>query len=488
MQALAPKPTPPPHARVAVIGGGISGLVAAFDLRHRHPDWDVALYEASERVGGVIQTVRQDGFLLEFGADSFSVQPPGAIQLCRDLGIEDRLVDPLEANRRAFILRAGKLVPVPEGFALLRPTDLKKLLASPLLSIPGRLRLVAEAFVKGKADDADESLQSFALRRFGREAFDRLIQPLVAGIYTADASKLSMQATMPQFVALEAEHGGMVRATRALQKQSKDDAARSASGARYAQFRSLPGGMGELFDTLVDRIGDGNIRRGERIASLCRNGNQWTLQSGQGEAASYDAVIVALPGPAASKLLRPLAAAVADDLAEIPYASSALVLLGVGKDQVAHPLDGFGMVVPAIEQREIIAASFLNRKFADRAPDDMHLIRVFIGGAMQGHLLDRSDEGLIETARRELGDMIGLRGPAKIERVVRWNAAMPQYHVGHCDRRDRIQREISGLPGLELAGNALEGVGIAHCIRTSRTAVDRIVDQVADQARGTSPL
>ncbi|WP_417745008.1 protoporphyrinogen oxidase [Rosistilla oblonga] len=483
----APQPTPPRHARVAVIGGGISGLVAAFDLRHRHPEWDVVLYEASDRVGGVIRTLRQDDFLLEFGADSFSVQPPGAIQLCRDLGIEDRLVDPLEANRRAFILHAGKLVPVPEGFALLRPTDLKKLLASPLLSIPGRLRLVAEAFIRGKSDDSDESLQSFAIRRFGREAFDRLIQPLVAGIYTADASKLSMQATMPQFVALETEHGGMVRATRALQKQSKDDAARSASGARYAQFRSLPGGMGELFDTLVDRIGESNIRRGQRIASLQQAGDSWNIESDRGEAASYDAVIVALPGPAASTLLRPLAQEAAEELAEIPYASSALVLLGVGKDQVAHPLDGFGMVVPAIEKREIIAASFLNRKFADRAPDDMHLIRVFIGGAMQSHLLERSDDELIETARRELAAMIGLQGPAKIQRVARWNNAMPQYHVGHCDRRDRVELAIGQLPGLELAGNALHGVGIAHCIRTARAAADRIGKHLASQL-GDSPL
>lgn len=439
------------------------------------------LYEASGRVGGVVHTQRQDDFLLEFGADSFSVQPPGAIQLCRDLGIEDRLIDPLENNRRAFILRAGKLVPVPEGFALLRPTDLKKFLASPLLSIPGRLRLIAEAFVKGKRDDADESLQSFALRRFGREAFDRLIQPLVAGIYTADASKLSMQATMPQFVALESAHGGMIRATRALQKQSKDDVARSASGARYAQFRSLPGGMGELFDTLVDRIGAANLRLNEPIRTLRRDTGHWVVESDKNGPQVFDAVIVALPAPAASALLRPLAATAADELAEIPYASSALVLLGVGKDQVAHPLDGFGMVVPAIEQREIIAASFLNRKFAERAPEDQHLIRVFIGGAMQAELLDRSDDALIETARRELASMIGLAGPTTLQRVVRWTDAMPQYHVGHCDRRMRIEQAIETLPSFELAGNALHGVGIAHCIRTARSAVDRIEQQLRAQ-------
>ncbi|MEZ6087030.1 MAG: protoporphyrinogen oxidase [Pirellulaceae bacterium] len=462
-------------SRVAVIGGGLSGLVAAFDLRHRKPHLDVVLYEASDRVGGVIWTQREGEFLLEFGADSFSTQPAGAIELCEDLGIAERLIDPLDKNRRAFILREGKLVPVPEGFALLRPTDLKKVLASPLLSIPGRLRLVSEVFVKAKRDGADESLQSFALRRFGREAFERLIQPLVAGIYTADAAKLSMRATMPQFVDWEAKYGGMVRATWALKKENKDDVARSASGARYAQFRSLPGGMGELFDTLVDKIGTENIRLQHRITNLSRDGRRWVVETPHGSE-TYDAVIVALPAPAAASLLQQVCATAVDTLQQVPYASSALVLLGVRKSQVRHPLDGFGMVVPTIEKREIIAASFLNRKFACRAPEDHHLIRVFIGGAMQPELLQRGDDELVDTARRELADLIGLTGEPTLQRIARWNAAMPQYHVGHCDRRDQIDGAIQEIPGLELAGNALHGVGIAYCIRTARAAAGRVLE------------
>ena len=465
--------------RVAVIGGGLSGLVAAFELRHKSPDLEVVLYESSDHTGGVIQTEYRDDFLLEYGADSFSVQPAGAIELCEDLGIADRLISPLDQYRRALILRGDRLIPVPEGFALLRPTDLRSVFFSPLFSMRGRLRLLAEMFVRRKSDDDDESLESFALRRFGREAFDRLIQPLVAGIYTADASQLSMKATMPQFVELERKHGGMIRATRALSRSQNDQASRSASGARYAQFRSFPRGMTELFEALRETIGPSSIRTSSRVHSLRRNeSGNWIVRADGGSEERYDAIVTALPSGAASRLLADASEAASQELSQISYASSALVLLGVPKRNVRHPLDAFGMVVPSAEQREIIAASFSSRKFPGRAPDDHHLIRVFIGGAMQSDLLRRSDDELIETAISELSFLIGLSGRPTLQHIARWTGAMPQYHIGHCERRERIESAIRELPGLELAGNALHGVGIAFCINTARAAANRIVNHL----------
>ena len=472
---------------IAVIGAGLSGLITAFDLGKLLPSAKVTVFDASDRIGGVIYTENHNDFLLEHGADSFSIQPSGAIPLCEDLGIADRLIEPLEDHRRAFILRDGMLEPVPEGFALLRPTNLRNVFESKLFSPAGRSRIVREFFVKARQSDEDESVESFAVRRFGIEAFERLIQPLVAGIYTADASRLSMQATMNQFVELERRWGGMIRASRGISRTSSDDVSRSASGARYGQFRSFPGGMAELFDALVANIGASSIKLGVGVRDIVRNDQGgWKLSLGTGKEdlvqREFDAVVVAVGAPSTSRLLRNCCQEAASELGQIPYASSALILLGVHKDQVKHQLDGFGMVVPAIEQRQILAMSFSSRKFSGRAPNSHHLIRVFIGGATQPELLDRTDAQLIELAKRELGELIGLEGSPDVQRVARWNDAMPQYHVGHCLRRSRINNAINDMPGLEIAGNGLEGVGIAHCIRTARAAARRVLEY--EQKRG----
>ena len=462
------------EAKVAVIGGGLSGLVAAFRLRQQLPSAKITLFEASGRCGGVIETVRHQDFLLEYGADSFSIKPPDILNLCEELGLSKRLIDPLPNNRRAMILYRGQMVPVPEGFALLRPTNLQAVMKSPLLSLRGRCRVLAEQFVRAKTNDEDESLESFAVRRFGREVFDRLLQPLVAGIYTAKASKLSMKATMPQFVEFEKKYGGMIKTTRALSEQGEDDASRSASGARYGQFRSFPNGMVELFDALMDGIGRDSIKLSTGIDSVERTGDEkWLLTTG-GIGQRFDAVILSTNTTTAANLLKGTHPACARELQSIPYASSAIVLLGVTEDQVKHPLDCFGLVIPAVEQRKIIAASFAHRKFADRTPPGHHLIRVFIGGATQPDMLQHSNEELISIAIQEMRSIIGLTGQPALQRIQRWENAMPQYHVGHCETRNRIEEMIASLPNIELAGNGLHGVGIAHCVRTAGESARRL--------------
>src|SRR6056297_1652423 len=272
--------------RLVVVGGGLSGLTAAYYLHRHWPEADISLLEASQRVGGVIETEHRDGWLVEHGADCFSVTPPDALQLCQDLGVADQLIEPLPHGRRAMISQGDRLWPVPEGFVLMRPTRLGQVLKSPLLSWRGKLRLAAERFVRRRPDTGDESLASFVRRRLGNEALERLVQPLVGGIYTADAERLSMQATMPQFVKMEREHGSLIGATLSS-GQASDNAAvkaqreleRTSSGARYGQFRVLPRGMGALFAEIESRLPANTIQLGKAVTSLTRQNSL----AGQGE-------------------------------------------------------------------------------------------------------------------------------------------------------------------------------------------------------------
>ena len=461
--------------RFAVIGGGLSGLTAAYYLHRANPAAELVVFEAADQLGGVIQTERRDGWLIEHGADCFSVQPADALQLCKDLGVEERLIVPLEKGRRAMVSRGSRLHPVPEGFVLMRPTRLGQVLKSPLLSISAKLRMAAEPFIKQRQETTDESLASFVSRRLGRETLERLVEPLVAGIYTADARLLSMQATMQQFVKMEREHGSLLKAARKEQRD-KQSLERQSSGARYGQFRVLPGGMGELFQVIVDSLPNNVFRFGCQVQT-CRPGNDggWEVITSDGQSEHFDGVIVALPGPAAAKFLAQPFPKVSQSLIMIPYASSAIVLLGVADQQVAKMPEAFGFVVPGIDRRRILAASFASHKFPDRAPEGHTLIRVFIGGARQPELLHQTDEELTQIAIEEMRDFIGLAGNPVFTAVQRWNQAMPQYHVGHQQLVAAIEDEIAQQPGLEIAGNALHGVGIAPVVGTARRAVERML-------------
>lgn len=470
--------------QVAVVGGGLSGLTAAFYFHRALPEASLSLYEASDSLGGVIATERRGDWLVEHGADCFSMTPPDALTLCRDLGVEQELVEPEMRGRGAMISHGNRLLPVPAGFVLMRPTRLFQVLRSPLLSWRGKARLAAERFVKPRRDDSDESLASFVRRRFGRETLDRVVQPLVAGIYTADAERLSMQATMPQFVRMEREFGSLIGArssgasadgTKAIERYS--------AGARYGQFRAFPEGMGRLFDELRGALPDATIHSGKRVEGIERQGDdRWRLRIAGGETAACDGLLLALPAPAAAPLLAPVCADAAAELEAIPYASSAIVLLGVATDQIARLPEAFGFVVPAVDHRRILAGSFASHKFPGRAPAGRALIRVFIGGALQPELLAEDDASLVRIAREELAELIGLRGEPEWTAVRRWQRAMPQYHVGHLDRVARIEAAIADLPGLELAGNALHGVGIAPVVGTARRAAQRLAAALRSSA------
>ncbi len=461
--------------RVAIVGGGLSGLTAAVKLHRADPSLDLTLYESADRVGGVIHTEQVDGFTIDHGADMFATEPSGVIELCRQIALDERLIEPEIAGRGARIVYRGRLVPVPEGFVVMRATRLLPVLTSPLLSLSGKLRFLAERWVKPGGQE-DESIGDFVRRRMGKQVLDRIVAPLAAGIYTGDVDRLSMRATMGPIAELERRYGSLAAANAALEKGSAE---KTSAGARYERFRSFPCGMIELVNGLAAALPAAAIRLNTPVQSIHRQGGQFRLTIGSPDASESvlcDRLIVATPASTAARLIRDLVPGAAVELAKIESTSTAIVVLGVRRSDIRKDISTFGFVVPPAERRRILAGSFASNKFAGRAPDGHVLIRCFIGGALQSELLDHSDEELISIARGELADLIGLVGAPIVSRVVRWDRAMPQYHVGHLDRVEKIQRAIAESPGLSLISNSLGGVGIAAVVRSA----DRIAAEVID--------
>lgn len=466
---------------VLVIGGGITGLAAAHRLHELDPMLQVTLLEASSQLGGVLQTERVGEYLIERAADSFITNIPWAVDLCRRVGLGDELLGTDETRRKALVVCRGKLQPVPDGFLLMQPKRCWPVMASPILSLRGKLRLACEPFIGAKKEDGDESLASFVRRRLGREAFDRLVQPLIGGIYTADPEKLSMAATLGRFQELERRHGSLIRASWSEKSKASE---RSDSGARYSMFVTPRDGLSSLVAAVAKRLPSDSIRLNATVQSVSPELNgQWRLKLASDEVLTCDAVVMATPASVAAKVLTAADESnaslalteIAAELKSIDYAGTTVVVLAVRRDQISQPLTGFGFVVPAIEGRRILAGSFSSLKFAGRAPADEVLIRVFVGGALQPELANLPDDELLRVVHQELAELIGLRGEPRFTQINRWLGAMPQYHVGHVDRVARIDQLAAQLPRLALAGNAYRGVGIPQCIRSGEQAAERIV-------------
>ncbi len=465
-------PTTQSPPRVAVLGGGITGLAAALRLEEAGADW--TLFEAAPRLGGVIQTVERDGYRIERSADNFLTREPWATDLCRRVGIESELLPTDPARRRALVVNRGRIRRVPEGFVLMAPQKAWPILTSPILSLAGKARLMVEPFIATRRDVADESIAAFSRRRLGREAFERLVQPLVAGIYTADPERLSMAATMPQFVEQEQRHGSLAKA--ALRRETPSE--RGESGARYGLFMAPRNGMQQLIDAVTARLPSERVRTGYAIERVERAGDAWRLFGAADEAlGEFDELLITLPAPAAAKLLRPVDETLGAALAEIEYAGCSVIGLGVAEGQITRPIDGFGFVVPTVEGRRVIAASFTSYKFPGRAPKGKAIVRVFIGGALQPHLADFDDAELVTIACEELADLVGLRGEPEFTTVARWPQRMPQYHVGHLDRVAAIEQAAQRV-GVELAGAAYRGVGIPQCVRSGEQAAERVIARI----------
>jgi oxygen-dependent protoporphyrinogen oxidase len=462
--------------RLIVVGGGVSGLAAAHRAVELSRDsgrpLDLTVLEAADRLGGTIQTERRDGFLVECGPDSFLSEKPWALALCRRLGAEDRLIGTDDRFRRVFVVFRGRMHPLPEGFQLLAPTRLAPFLASSLFSWRGKLRIACDLALP-RGGHAEESLGAFVRRRLGREALERVAQPLISGIYTADPDELSLGATMPRFLEMERRERSVILALwRAARRAPAQHA--GTSGARWSLFVTFADGMEELIRLLATRLPPGAVRLKERAVSVAREGGAWRVTTAGGGVFTAESLVLAPEAHQSARLLRYVDPGLAHLLEGIPYASAATVTLAYRRAAIAHPLDGFGFVVPQVERRPIIAGTFSSVKYAGRAPEGHALLRVFAGGAMNESALEADDAALVETVRAQLAELMGVSGPPLFTRVARHPRAMPQYHVGHAARAEAIERAVARHPGLGLAGGAYRGVGIADCVRAGEAAVEAV--------------
>ncbi len=460
---------------MAVVGGGISGLAAAYRLRElavaREFPLEVNLLERGARCGGALETIRRDGFVIETGADSFLSEKVAAADLARRIGLGAELIPTREIYRKTYVVRAGRLVEIPAGFSLLAPAHLGPVFRSSLFSPLGKIRIAMEPFIAARTSEEDESLDSFVTRRLGGEVLERVAQALAGGIYTADPKRLSMAATMPRFVEMERRHGSVVKGMRAA--ESARASRTEVSGARWSMFQSFRNGMATLPETLAARLG-GSIRKGAEIVAMSRNGDGWRLALASGEAIEADAVICAAPAYAAARMVASLAPAAAKMLGEISYASAATVNLTYRESDFDGPPRAFGFVVPATERRRIIAGSFSSFKFEGRAPAGAILARAFVGGEMSRDMMRLSDDEMATAVREEFRELLGVSAAPGLAEVRRWPDSMPQYEVGHLSRVAEIERAVAKLPSFAIAGAAYRGVGIPDCVRSGEDAADAI--------------
>ena len=461
--------------RVAIIGGGISGLTAVYRLQklshEKNQPLEVVLYESGSRTGGILETERAEGYVLEKGPDSFITDKPWAIDLALELGLGGEIIPTHAAYRRSFIARGGKLLPVPGGFYLVAPVDAWKFLGSPIVSWPGKMRMMAEIFVPRRKETGDESVASFVRRRFGREALDRVAQPMIGGIYTGDPENLSLTATMPRFLELEKKYGSLLRGLRAEAGKKKT----AASGPRYGLFVSFRGGMQALSEALERAVPPAWIRKNTAVRAVRRAPQGgWTVETEAGESSAFDAACLALPASLSAKILKNELPAAAEKLASISYESVLTLNLAYRRDQIRHPLDGFGFVVPKTEKKTVIACSFSSRKFEGRAPESHVLLRAFVGGVFGREDFEKTDAQILSSVEAELAGYLGIQGKPGLTRLRRYPGAMVQYALGHPGKVAAIREALPA--GLYLTGAAYDGIGLPDCVRSAGAAAAQIFD------------
>ncbi|HZB87738.1 MAG TPA: protoporphyrinogen oxidase [Terracidiphilus sp.] len=483
--------------KIAVIGGGIAGMAAAYELQNaRAGGVPIAytLFEARPRLGGVIASETIDGGVLECGPDSFLSEKPAAAELCRELGLGDQLIPSNDAGRQTLIAVRNRLVPLPDGLMFLVPTRLLPTALSPLFSLGAKLRMARELLLPPRPSQQDESVAAFVGRHFGPELVDRLAGPLLSGIYGGDAAQLSARSVLPKLVDMETRHGSLSRGMLAAHREVRARAAQKVSAAPdpaqrppRGVFTTLRDGLQQLIDALEACLDPACLRRSTAVDALEKTAAGWRVTT-NGHTENYDAVILASPAWAAGAMLARVDAGLAGDLAAIPYSSSITVNLVYDETQLGRLPQGFGFLVPTSEGRAMLACTFAHRKFLGRTPTGKVVLRAFLGGARNAALLDRSDAALVAVVRRELSEILGeaIIAPdtapdtaPEHARVSRWGDAMAQYAVGHQERMVRVQDRVAAHPGLRLAGNAYDGIGISDCIRLGRQAARELVATVS---------
>ena len=473
--------------RTAIIGGGIAGLAAAYELeKARAAGAEVAytLFESRDRLGGSLASETVNGVVLERGPDSFLTEKPAAAELCRELGLGTELIPSNDAARKTYILVKNRMVALPDGLMFLVPTKLIPTALTRLFSLTTKIRMGLELLHPPRPSEQDESVAALVERHFGTEAVDRLADPLLSGIYGGDAAELSARTVLPRLVEMETQYGsltrGMLAAHRKMRARAKEAAKSNGAAstsprpAARAIFTSLRGGMQQFVDALAARLAPGSVRVSTPVSGLKKTPDGWMVEAG-GTTETYDALIVASPAWAASVLLKGVDAELSEELSGIPYSSSITVNLVYDEATLGALPDGFGFLVPASEGRAMLACTFVHRKFLGRTPAGKAVLRAFLGGMKNEALLTEPDAVLVETVRRELNEILGITAAPDLTQVSRWRRAMAQYAVGHQERVKRIAERVAGLPGLRLVGNAYDGIGIPDCIRLGRAAAKELV-------------
>jgi oxygen-dependent protoporphyrinogen oxidase len=478
--------------KTAIVGGGIAGLAAAYELekaRAAGADVEYALFEAREQLGGSIASEIVNGAVLERGPDSFLTEKPAAIELCRELGLAADLVPSNDAARKTYILVKNKLVPLPDGLMFLVPTKLIPTALTPLFSLSTKIRMGLELLHPPRPTGLeDEAVATLVERHFGPEAVDRLADPLLSGIYGGDATQLSARTVLPRLVEMESEYGsltrGMLAAHRKMRAKAgeatkKNGAASSNGNGKSNQtprpiFTTLRGGLQQLIDAIESRLNPASVRLSTPVSAIERVSKGWRVEAA-GVRQIYDSVIVCPPAWAAGVLLSPVDAALGEDLSAIPYSSSITINLVYDEAALGPLPDGFGFLVPASEGRAMLACTFVHRKFLGRTPPGKAVLRAFLGGMKNEALLAEPDDVLVTTVRRELQEILGIHARPEHTQVSRWRRAMAQYAVGHQSRARRVAERVADLPGLKLAGNAYDGIGIPDCIRLGRAAARELL-------------
>jgi protoporphyrinogen/coproporphyrinogen III oxidase len=473
--------------KIVIIGGGITGLAAAHKVKRAEEagnDVEFALIEKDPRLGGKIVTRHVDGFVIDGGPDCFLTEKPAIHRIAKLLGIFDEELPTDDARKRTYILSRGRLHDLPDGVMMFAPTKFWPFATTGLFSWSGKIRMGMDLLIKRKPvtgdGPEDETLESFVVRRMGRECLDRLAEPLVGGVHASDPAKMSLAATFPRLLEMEQTYGGMIKGFYAARKKVAEMRKKypPKPGAKPRTFfTSFEAGMQYLIDAMADAAGRDRMRTGAAVTELARSADGWAVTLDDGSVLEADAVIVATESWAAERLVRPVDATIADALAGIEHSSSATVSLAFEESEVGIDMSAFGVLCPLVENRSLMAASLSSTKWPGRAPKGKVLLRGFVGGPHNQAIMAESDERLAEIVLNELREVLGVKGDPLFAKVFRWEKGMPQYTMGHLDRVDAIETRSAEVPGFAIAGGSYRGVGLPNCVESGERAVSKVLGE-----------
>lgn len=472
--------------KLVVIGGGITGLSAAYEIqkaKERGADVDYILVEKDDRLGGKIYTQKKDGYILEAGPDCFLADKPWVAQMADKLGIGDRIMPSNEASKITYVYADKKLQRLPDGLMGLVPTKLVPFALSPLISWPGKIRMAMDLFIPKKTTDDDETLGSFVTRRLGKEALDKIAEPLIGGIHAGDPDQMSLKASFPRFIQMEQKYGSLLKAMLAGKKNAPKPRPAEPGKPKKTFFMTFIEGMGELTDAIAAELDNSKVLTGKTVSKIEKNekGGYTVFIEGI-EPVEADAVIMTAPAHEAAEIVRDFDTELYSNLAAIPQATSATVNLAFRRSDVKGTLEAFGFIVPLSEKRKIKAGTYSSTKWNYRTPGNEYvLMRAFVGGAKNQELVYQSDEDMLKMVLGELKDIVGITAEPVLYNINRWIKGMPQYTIGHLQRVDHIEARAAANPGLYVVGGSYRGVGVGDCINVGSQAAKKALEYVKEK-------